>query len=102
MKYGLVIFVDDCNTVEPFHIVEKTFSTLEEAEYYYNQYEGKEFFDREILYNDMVEIKYVVLINLIDNGDIVGLVKGKYNPLDLEHFYPQFWKIFNFIKTQSR
>lgn len=97
MKYGLAIYVDDYRLAEKYHIKEKTYDTLEEVEYYYNQYNGIEFFDSKTLDNDISEIRYVFSINLIDNGDIVEFVKGKYNGLDLEHFYPNFWKLFNML-----
>ena len=101
MKFGLAIYVDDYRLAEKYHIKEKTYDTLEEAEYYYNQYNGIEFFDRKVLDDDISEIRYVVLINLIDNGNIVGFVKGKYNGLDLEHFYPNFWKLFNMLSDEK-
>lgn len=97
MKYGLAIYVDDYRLAEKYHIKEKTYDTLEEAEYYYSQYNGIEFFDFKVLNEDISEIRYVVLINLVDNGDIVGLIKAKYKGLDLENFYPDFWKLFNIL-----
>lgn len=101
MKYSLAIFVEDYRLADKYHIIETKFDTLEEAEYYYNQYNGIEFFDRRELDADISEIRYVVIINLIDNGNIVGLVKGKFKGLDLEHYYPDFWELFHLLESSK-
>ena len=101
MQYYLYAYVEDCRMAEKYHEVSILFDSLEKAESYYNQFNGKEIFDEEILINDLHEIRYVIRIDEYLNGNIISLVKAKYNVLDLESFYPDFWKLFNSLKTNK-
>jgi hypothetical protein len=102
MKYFLCAYVEDCRMAEKYHVVEIKFDTLEEAESYYYQYEGKEIFNEEILMNDLAEIRYVVRIDKYVNGNLVELIKARYKVLDLEQFYPDFWKLFDLISSAKK
>lgn len=100
MKYGLDIYVEEfrCGSI---HCVEKSFDNLEEAEYYYNQYDGIEYFNQDELDNEVAEIRYIISINIEENGSYTKFFKGKYKPLDLEDYYSDFWKLFNSLLNEK-
>ena len=99
MQYYLYAYVEDCRMAEKYYEVSILFNNLKEAESYYNQFNGKEIFNEEILINDLHEIRYVIRIDEYLNGNIISLVKAKYNVLDLESFYPNFWNLFNILSN---
>ena len=99
MQYYLYAYVEDCRMAEKYHEVSILFNNLKEAESYYNQFNGKEIFDEEILINDLHEIRYIVRIDGYLNGNITSLIKAKYKVLDLESFHPDFWDLFNFLSS---
>ena len=35
------------------------------------------------------------------NEDIISFIKAKYKTLDLESFYPDFWKLFHLLKANN-
>ena len=93
MRYGFDIYVCEYRS-GAFHCAEKIFDTLSEAEAYYNQFDGKEFFDKNALDEEIGEIVYVVSITLEENGNYTKFIKGKYKPLDLEDFYPDVLELY--------
>ena len=101
MQYYLYAYVEDCRMAEKYHEVSILFNNLKEAKSYYNQFNGKEIFDEEILINDLHEIRYIVRIDGYLNGNITSLVKSKYKVLDLESFHPDFWNLFNFLSSTT-
>jgi hypothetical protein len=101
MQYYLSAYVEDCRIAEKYHEVSVLFNNLTDAETYYNQFNGKEIYNEEILINDLHEIRYVIKIDEYLNGNIVYLIKAKYKVLDLESFHPDFWDIFNFLSSES-
>ena len=101
MQYYLCIYVTDYEYAEPYHETEIVCDTLEEVETLYNQFDGKEIFDEQKLEDELAEIKYIIKIHGYHNGNIVSFVKAKYKTLDLESFYPDFWKLFNSLKTNK-
>ena len=101
MKYYLWIYVTDYMHAESYHETEMVFNTLEEVETLYNQFDGKEIFDEQELEDELAEIKYIIKIHGYHNENIVSFVKAKYKTLDLESFYPDFWKFFNSLKTNK-
>ena len=101
MQYYLSAYVEDCRIAEKYHEVSVLFNNLTDAETYYNQFNGKEIYNEEILINDLNEIKYVVRIDGYLNGNITYLIKAKYKVLDLESFNPDFWDLFNFLSSKT-
>ena len=101
MQYYLCIYVTDYDHAEPYHETGIVFDTLEEAETIYNQFDGKEIFDEQELRDELVEIKYIMMIYGYHNEDIISFIKAKYKTLDLESFYPDFWKLFNLVKANN-
>lgn len=99
MQYYLAAYVEDCRMAEKYHKVLILFDNLDDAESYYNKFNGKEIYNEEILINDLHEIRYVIRIDEYLNGNIVSLIKAKYKVLDLESYYPDFWDLFNFLST---
>lgn len=100
MRYGLDIYVCEYRSGS-FHCAEKIFDTLSEAEAYYNQFDGKEFYDKKALDDEIAEIVYVVSITLEENGNYTKFIKGKYKPLDLEDFYPDFWELYHKLLSEK-
>ena len=96
MQYYLAAYVEDCRIAEKYHEVSILFDNLNDAETYYNKFNAK-----EILINDLHEIRYVVRIDGYLNGNITSLVKAKYKVLDLESFHPDFWDLFNFLSSTT-
>ena len=101
MQYYLSAYVEDCRMAEKYHEISILFDNLAYAETYYNQFNGKEIYNEEILINDLHEIRYVIKIDEYLNGNIVSLIKAKYKVLDLESFHPDFWDLFNFLSSES-
>ena len=101
MQYYLCIYVTDYNHAEPYYETVIVFDTLEEAETLYNQFDGKEVFDEQKLRDELAEIKYIMMIHSYHNEDIISFIKAKYKTLDLESFYPDFWKLFNLLKANN-
>lgn len=101
MKYYLSAYVEDCRMAEKYHEVSILLDNIADAETYYNQFNGKEINNEEILINDLHEIRYVIRIDKYLNGNIISLIKAKYNVLDLESFYLDFWDLFNFLSSAS-
>ena len=58
MQYYLSAYVEDCRKAEKYHEVSILFNNLKEAESYYNQFNGKEIFDEEILINDAILVPH--------------------------------------------
>ena len=101
MQYYLCIYVTDYDHAEPYHETGIVFDTLEEAETIYNQFDGKEIFEKQELRDELAEIKYIMMIHGYHNEDIILFIKAKYKTLDLESFYPDFWKLFNLVKANN-
>ena len=101
MQYYLSAYVEDCRMAEKYHEVSILFNNLADVEIYYNQFNGKEIYNEEILINDLHEIRYVVRIDGYLNGNITYLIKAKYKVLDLESFHPDFWDLFNFLSSTT-
>lgn len=101
MKYYLCIYVTDYMHGESYHETEMIFNTLDEAKVLYDQFDGKEIFDEQELVDELAEIKYVIKIHDYHNGDILSFIKAKYKTLDLESFYPDFWNLFNSLKSKK-
>lgn len=101
MQYYLCIYVTDYEHAEPYHETGIVFDTLEEAETIYNQFDGKEIFDEQELEDELAEIKYIIKIHGYHNENIVSFVKAKYKTLDLESFYPDFWKFLTRLKPTN-
>lgn len=71
MQYYLSAYIEDCRIAEKYHEVSILFDNLAYAETYYNQFNGKEIYNDEILINDSHEIRYVKFgIILITNFNI--------------------------------
>ena len=94
MQYYLSIYIADCSRAEPYYEVYFIFDSLVDAEVYYNQFNGKEFFNEEELYDEFASIKYIIIIHVYHEGNIVSFIKGKYKTLDLENYHPDFWKLY--------
>lgn len=77
MQYYLSAYIEDCRMAEKHHEVSILFDNLAYAETYYNQFNGKEIYNDEILINDSHEIRYVIRIDEYLNGNIVSLIKVK-------------------------
>lgn len=62
MQYYLSVYIEDCRMAEKYHEVSILFDNLAYAETYYNQFNGKEIYNDEILLNDSHEIRYVIIM----------------------------------------
>ena len=62
MQYYLSAYIEDCRMAEKYHEVSILFDNLAYAETYYNQFNGKEIYNDEILLNDSHEIRYVIIM----------------------------------------
>lgn len=101
MIYYFTIYV--CNPAIGDHLYEYEIecNSLEEAEIYYNQFEGKEVFERKEIYEVKDKILYIVKIDYSSGSiDPDIFVKAKYKSLDVKDFYPDFWKLFNSLKSE--
>ena len=98
MQYCLSIYVIDCSHAEPYHEVDIIVDSLEEAEIFYNQFDGKEIFNELDLDDELAEIRYIIKIHHYLDGNIISFIKAKYKTLDLESFYPDFWNLFKSLQ----
>ena len=97
MKYMLYIGVELYNMAEPLYSKCVYYDSLEEAEYYYNQYDGHEYFDD--YYDDWNEnnLYFVVEIFECDMKDYLEIIKGKSKCLDVKNYHPEFWTLYNLL-----
>ena len=101
MQIYLSIHIQDYRMAESYHEVYKKFDTLKEADFFYNQYNGKEIFDEAILFEESAEIRYIVAIYEMNNGNIVSFIKAKYKVIDLEDYHKDFWKLYNLVNEAN-
>ena len=100
MRYDLYVYVIDPKYADAIHSVNKKFYTLNEALYYYNQYNGIEISSYSDYNRVDADIVFCVGIYKVDNKkDIFEMVKEKYKPLYLKNLYFDFWHLFNIIKN---
>lgn len=99
MQYYLSIYVVDCLHAESYHEVDIVFDSLEDANGFYEQFDGKEIFDEKEFDDEFAEIRYVIKIQRYLNGNIISFIKAKYKTLDLEKYHPSFWKLYNSLSS---
>lgn len=99
MKYHLYAYITEPSS-EEIYSANKSFNTLNEALYYYDQYNGIEVLNFYDYRNTGADFVFCIGIYKVDNEkDIFEMVKEKYKPLYLKDLYSDFWDIFNIIKN---